>query len=136
MITFSLICACQCSKDGTVSTRWTGYRELFGALWTVTRTTPCQHPQLKNSEATIPPGCTTVSGFGDDDHNLPEEKLVICLTAHSQVARWRVLISLARIRDQKGKNELLNVMLRGKDCCFKCAVDQCLIRSHQWFLVL
>jgi hypothetical protein len=108
------------NKSMTDVTRRSGYNELWSALWMVERTVPCQHQCLPGEELILEPGWTTLAGYGD--HGSVEDfgPVKICLTAGSSAARWRALLSIAGNRALGDEA----VILRGSDCCFKCAVMQ------------
>lgn len=109
-------------------TRRTGYAELFSALWLAQRTESCDHDI---ATAVLDPNCTTVRGFGDEDHGF-DERLVICLTAKNPVARWRALIAISRSRKYKKRH----VMLRGRNCCFRCTIEQASAKGGDWYILL
>lgn len=116
--------------------RRTGYRELFAALWGVQRTKGCQH---ESSKLTLPPSCVSVSSFGDLELSKLKEKarVYICLTAHNSCARWRALLAVHMNAYMFTPFVAIKqVMLRGEDCCFQCAVKQTLVLAGHWFLVL
>jgi hypothetical protein len=126
------------------STRRTGYRELYGALWMVQQSTSCSH---KTSSAEKPDimELSTDSGAvviqGDDDPFLCEERAVIYRTGHSTAARWWALATLAQhFRAQMSKNldaaELPRVLLRRKSCCLECTINQAILQPSQCFVVL
>lgn len=123
-------------NHGEYDTRRSGYRELFASLWGVQRTQSCQH---ESSSITLPLSCASVSGFGEFQMTDLRDtaRVLICLTAHSTSARWRALLaihlSLFVFPANKGIDQ---VLLRGEDCCFQCAVNQTLVRTGYWFLVL
>ncbi|CAL8575148.1 hypothetical protein XPA_001090 [Xanthoria parietina] len=117
-------------------TRRTGYRELFAALWGVQRTEGCQH---ESSELRLPLSCVSVSRFGDLEMSKLKEKarVYICLTARNSCARWRALLAVHMNSHVFPQFDVIKqVMLRGEDCCFQCAVKQTLVRAGHWFLVL
>lgn len=126
-------------------TRRAGYYELFTALWTVCKTKPCEHAYGTKDALTLPPGCSTVCSFGDQDglvddstdlEFMDHERVVICLTAHSSAARWRALIAIAHSRVSGDLDSSRRVLLRSSDCCFKCTVDQTSTSTEKWFVVL
>jgi hypothetical protein len=123
-------------QQGLRHTRRTGYRELCAALWAVLPTSPCRHPARDNQSQTLPSNCVSISGENTDRSEI-DEGIVICLTSGNKVARWRALVTIAQRRDEKGldgKEE--NVLLRGKDCCVKCAINQAKVKGGNWFVVL
>lgn len=115
--------------QGETEIRRSGYRELFAANWGVQRTKPCQHESL---EVTLPLSCVSVSGFGDISM-FETARMVIFLTAHNPSARWCALLA---IRMNRSISTVDQVALRGEDCCFQCAINQTLVRTGRWFLVL
>ena len=122
------------SNKGEYETRKSGYRELFAALWGVQRTQSCQH---KSSPIPLPLSCASVSEFGDIHFaDLTEHgRVIVCLTAHNASARWRTLLAIHMAASVK-YGSIENVLLRGEDCCFQCAINQTLVRPGYWFLVL
>jgi hypothetical protein len=139
-------------EKGKIFTRRTGYAELFSALWTARRSTPCPHHHHSLSKDEhhgfeLPPGCSTVSSFGDQenlvlddeaegDEFLDNQRVVICLTANNTIARWRALIAIAHSRLNRSLSKSRNVLLRGSDCCLKCVIDQTAAFPGKWFIVL
>lgn len=121
-------------------TRRTGYSEKHRALWRTRTTKACLHGPSANKKHVLPPGCVTVSGFGDHGVNLSNApfglvaKVYICLTAGNKASRWRALIAAAAT--QEDADCFVPIMLRGSGCCFKCAVDQTLEREGVWYLIL
>src|SRR5207244_3619664 len=101
--------------------------------WMVSKTTPCEHAYGMKDVLSLPPGSSTVRGFGDQDglvddttdlEFLDHERVVICLTAYNTVARWRALIAITNSRISGCVDYSRKVLLRGLDCCFTCTVDQ------------
>ena len=96
--------------------RRTGSRELYRALWPARKTTGCQcQVKLLPPTFELPIGCGALVVRCDDDFESREEKLVLCLTGGDSIARWRALIA---------DHGNANVVLRGKDCCLTCAMEQ------------
>lgn len=124
------------TQDGLQLFRRTGYRELFGALWTVEHIDPCEH-RPSNPQIPLADGCLAASILGDVDFRHPLPRRVICLTAQSTVARWRALIAIGYQRDARGEaNDIPGVYLKGDDCCIRCAMLFALGRGENWFLVI
>ncbi|KAL2060836.1 hypothetical protein VTL71DRAFT_8888 [Oculimacula yallundae] len=119
----------------TTCIRRVGYYELYSALWMVQKTTSCNHSSQSQSEVVLPSGSLTISGF--NDFELPDyhERLRVCMTANQDIARWRVLLAIVSGRRQAGQKDEY-VMLRGDDCCLKCALDQASLRPNPCILVL
>ena len=116
--------------------RKSGYREFYAALWGVQHTKSCQH---ENTEMTLPLSCVSVSGFGDSRLTDMRDiaRVFVCLTAHSSNARWRALLAIhMNLFNFNLVSGVGQVVLRGEDCCFQCAVAQTLKRPGHWFLVL
>ena len=151
------------AKPGTL--RRTSYMELYESLWSTTITKPCSHP-LRHQDRFIgtscgeetrramtlvlPPECKVLAEFGDaNDQNegdAPEypsvtPKKYICLTAAYPVdknaTRWRALVAIEAFRDQRlPRGEYWPILLKGRGCCYKCAVEQLCQQRGNWFLVL
>jgi hypothetical protein len=119
-----------------VCTRRTGYRELFSALWAVQRTEGCEHALRKDDEVILAPDFASVSGFDDLDAPSVSERVLICLTANNEIARWRALLAIAHARSKNKLRGYDHVMLRGHDCCLRCAISQTALKLGQWFIVL
>ncbi|KAF4631141.1 hypothetical protein G7Y89_g6990 [Cudoniella acicularis] len=117
-------------------TRRTGYRELFSALWRVQRTEGCEHPLRMDEEVILAPDFASVSGFGDLDAPRVSERVLICLTANNETARWRALLAIAHARSKNKLRGYDYVMLRGHDCCLRCAISQTALTLGKWFIVL
>ncbi len=109
--------------------RRTGYQELYSPLCNVNKTRQCKHSSHKSDSVVLSPGCSTVIGFGDRSER--DGKVTICLTAGDRAARWRVIIATAI-------EPLPNVLvcLRGRDCCYACAIDQVAKEPGKWFSIL
>jgi hypothetical protein len=122
------------------SVRRSGYNEFYNALWRSVKTFPCLHGPAANKTMTLPPGCVTLSGFGEHDISVQgadpffQARIHICLTAGNRAARWRALIAIAV--HQEAADRFVPILLRGADCCFSCAVEQALKKEGVWFLVL
>jgi hypothetical protein len=123
-------------QQGLRHTRRTGYRELCAALWTTLPTSPCSHPSRDTYKQTLPANCVSISGENTDRSEI-DARLVICLTSGNKAARWRALVTIAHRRDEKGSVGVSeNVLLRGKDCCIKCAINQAYEKAGNWFVIL
>ena len=96
--------------------RRTGSRELYRALWPARKTTGCEcRVKLLPPTFELPTGCGALVVRCDDDFESCEENLVLCLTGGDSIARWRALIA---------DHGDANVLLRGKNCCLSCAMEQ------------
>lgn len=141
-----------CNSDGSTTPiiiRRTGYNELAEALWRTQKSNPCQHQPRLGEKVVLEPGIMAFSGFGDDDNRetivrlMEERDIAILLTAGNTTARWRALIS---IQGQRRRDcSYPPVMIRGRDCCFACVIEQtCIIRQNWqqplpgdiWYIVL
>ena len=118
-------------RENVQFSRRTGYAELFCALWAVEKTRACDHPSHNDSSITLPQRCMTVSGMGNEIAARLTQRVIICLTAHNTAARWRALIVMANTRYHSRRK-----LLRWRDCCFQCAIDQTASEKGDWFLVL
>ena len=108
--------------------RRTGYREFYSSLCNVIKTRHCEHPSHKTDKVLLSPGCSTVMGFGDGLER--DGKMTICLTAGDRAARWRAIIATASYIPPN-----VRVCLRGRDCCYSCAIDQVAKEPGKWFLI-
>ena len=64
-------------------------------------------------------------------------RVLVCLTAKNPAARWRALLAIYHYMHTFPKlDSIKQVMLRGEPCCLQCAVDQTLVQSGHWLLVL
>ena len=96
--------------------RRTGSRELYRALWPARKTAGCEcRVKLLPPTVELPTGCGALVVRCDDDFDSCVENLILCLTGGDSIARWRALIAY---------HGDANVLLRGKDCCLTCAVEQ------------
>lgn len=115
-----------------------GYRQLQRSLWMAHRTQRCLHHKL-TERVTLPVDCATVEGFG---HYLycVRQRILICLTANNAGARWLALATFpycSVLGDEEAELiALRQLLLRGHDCCFKCAIDQAAIQPGKWFIIL
>lgn len=109
--------------------RRTGYREFYSSLCNVNKTRQCKHPSNKTDKLILSPGCSTVEGFRDDSERAG--KVTICLTSGNRAARWRAIIATAC---EPPPN--VRICLRGRDCCYACAIDQVAKEPGKWFLIL
>jgi len=127
------------SVDGS-QTRRTGYNEQHNCLWRTKTTQDCIHGPSTNKVVTLPPGCVTISGFGDHGLNMsnaPEgfnARVYICLTAGVKASRWRAILAAAS--SQESATQFVPIMIRGVGCCFQCALNQVIEQEGTWFLVL
>jgi len=120
-------------QDGdVVCTRRAGYRKLCSALWMLQRTGPCEHPFAKQVAITLPPDVASLASF--DDTELPDhdERVLVCLTANQDYARWRVLLAISSAHGQ----ENMNVLLRDNRCCLQCVLEQALLMEGRCIIIL
>ena len=108
--------------------RLTGSKELYRALWPVRKTAGCEcRVKLLPPTYELSTGCGALVVRCDDDFESCEENLVLCLTGGDSVARWRALIA---------DHGDANVLLRGKDCCLTCAMEQASRLTAKCHLIL
>ena len=107
-----------------------GYRELQRSLWFAIIADGCSHVGRSDEAIKLSPGCVTVSGLLSTTRHL-DEPIIICLTAHNVGARWMALNDLP----DSGVYSR-HILLRPNDCCFQCVVDQAIMRSGKWFIIL
>ena len=98
-----------------VPPRETGYKELYKALWLARTIVDCECSSKLPATLELPAGCGALVVRCDDDFDFCEENLVLCLTGGNAVARWRALIA---------SHGGATVLLRGKQCCLTCAMEQ------------
>jgi hypothetical protein len=125
------------SKMGLNPVRRTGYNELSSALWHIRNTNSCIHDPNLGEEISLGPGCMAITGFDERQSIVGFGRIVIFLTAGNPVSRWRAILSLAQDTSNEGFG-YIPVMLRGRDCCLRCAVEQTLKRAgtETWAIVL
>jgi hypothetical protein len=114
-----------------------GYRELQKSLWWAQITSKCHHG-AQNISIKLPLGCATLMGFGHHVEDA-EERILVCLTADSVGARWLALVSFAwtsTIPLSSPDEGPPHLLLRRKNCCFQCAIDQAALKPGRWFLIL
>ena len=108
--------------------RRTGSRELYRALWPARKTAGCEcRIKLLPPTFELPTDCGALVVRCDDDFESCEETLVLCLTGGDSIARWRALIA---------DHGNANVLLRGKDCCLTCAMEQASKLAGKCHLIL
>ena len=84
-------------------------------------------------------GCATVAGFGNYLEET-EERVLICLTAHSVGARWLAIATIPWVSID-GDSDVENpgcrqILLRRNDCCLQCAIDEAASQTGKWFIIL
>lgn len=109
----------------------TGYAEMWRALWSVRNTKSCEHVPRIGDKITIEPDCMTISRFEGLTTESNAGRVVIFLTACNLAARWNALCKASY--SDSGNYQ---VLLRGEDCCFKCAVEQAICKEGKCYLVL
>ena len=113
-----------------------GYRELQKSLWWAHLTTSCNHRARHSGvEIELPPGYTTLQGFGN---HLPEygPRIFVCLTAGDPGARWMALATFPWVSLDEDSAFPRNVVLRKDDCCFRCALEQAALKPGPLLLIL
>ena len=116
-----------------------GYKELQRHLWWAPLSKRCSHGSQVHKNMRLGVGCATIAGFGNYLYKT-EERVLVCLTAHSVGARWLAIATipwLSIIGDDEvedvGERQIL---LRGNDCCFQCAIDQAAAQAGKWCIIL
>lgn len=115
--------------------RRTGFNQLWTARFMTYRTQACRHPSQLGESLMLEPGWIAVTSI-DNRYQPSIEPLCylrICLTADDKAARWRALIENI---DRGRSHGVQNVLIRGPDCCFRCAVTQASSREGIWYLIL
>lgn len=121
------------------SSRRTGYREMYGALWMAQQSQNCPHATVEIEDTELSPDSGAVAIQGDDDPLQREEKVVIYRTAHSTAARWWALATIGthfRHSKRRYRIGLPAVLLRRKSCCLQCVLAQATIDHPQCLVVL
>ena len=114
-----------------------GFKQLHTSLWQARKTERCSHGSTKNDIITIPPSCCTVEGFGKRLADV-SERIIACLTAQCSAARWLALVAFTWtlfLRTEEDP-EWFQLLLRGQDYCFQCAIDQAACQPGKWFIIL
>ena len=115
-----------------------GYKELQKYLWCVQLSRRCPHGSRNYEEIKLAVGSATIAGFGNYLHEI-EERILICLTAHSVGARWLALTNIPWITPTSEVEDgapWRQILLRRDDCCFQCVVDQAATQAGKWFIIL
>lgn len=117
-----------------------GYWEMHRALWEVINTSKCAHPHHSmDADFPLPIGVCAIALQWDKDFIEPmhESRVLVLLTANKIAARWRSLVAIDHHRH--GLLTDFNpsrTMLRSKDCCSQCAIQQALLQPDRCYLVL
>jgi hypothetical protein len=132
------------NQTGKILTR-TGHCNLYHAIWQVVRTAKCTHPSLVRTGAgyVLPDGVCATDEYEQWLNNslAYDYRVVVYLTGGGCAARWRALIAINAIQNAPGmKYSYLvrqrTILLRTKDCCCSCAIEQALQQPKPCFLVL
>ena len=120
-----------CAHDSRNGVWRTGYRELWSAAWFKHDTTKCLHAYNVADSIQLMQNWSVVEEYGKFNLVNPKVRFYLCKSTGSPANRWQALLSAMdnRVRDY-------HVMLRGDDCCFECAINQTVVQSGNWFLVL
>ncbi|KAF2189321.1 hypothetical protein K469DRAFT_563022, partial [Zopfia rhizophila CBS 207.26] len=110
-----------------------GYYDLSTARWRARNTKACLHVRREGDAVTLDPGCVALSHV-DGSVGHVHAKVFILLTARNTPARWRALVNYTALTTEN--YDPLHIMLRGDDCCFRCAVDQVITLPGSWYLIL
>ena len=125
----------------TVSILQVGFKRLHASLWWTRKATRCSHGSSKNETVTMSPSCCTVEGFGNYLHDT-SERIIACLTAQCAAARWLALVAfpwtsfLGTDEEDTEMSYSRQILLRGQDCCFQCAINQAASQTGRWLIVL
>ena len=116
-----------------------GYKELQRHLWWTQLSKGCSHRSQMHKDIRLAVGCATVAGFGNYLEGI-EERILVCLTAHSVGARWLAIATMPWVT-MTGDSEAENpgprqILLRRSDCCFQCAIDEAAAQTGYWFIIL
>ena len=115
-----------------------GYKSLQRYLWWAQLSKACSHGSQMHKDIKLGIDCATIKGFGNHLEDT-EERILICLTAHSVGARWLALATFQWITVGMCEVEPLGsrqMLLRVTDCCFQCTIDQAAAQPGKWFIIL
>ena len=116
-----------------------GYKELQRHLWWAQLSKGCSHRSQMHKDIRLAVGCATIAGFGNYLEGI-EERILVCLTAHSVGARWLAIATTPWISTIGGSeaedSAPRQILLRRNDCCFQCAIDEAAAQTGRWFIIL
>ena len=116
-----------------------GYKSLQRSLWWAELSKGCSHGSRAGKDVKLAIGCATIAGFGNYLKDT-EEWILIYLTAHSVGARWLALVTVQWITVCNDEETSVlgsrQILLRGSDCCYQCAIDQAAAQPGKWFIIL
>ncbi len=123
-VSLSLACTTSDGRSkGEVQLRRVGYRELHQSLWSVSKTSNCQHA-VSTSEIRLGSDMAAMADFYEEDIDRPSARVLIALTAGSKDARRRTLLALHHSSQEVEINDQETPLLRTAGCCIRCAVEQ------------
>lgn len=105
--------------EGSISC---GFRSMQETAWSVCHTPPCEHLAALGQSVVLPPDVWAFHGFGGPGfHNYPTDAVLAGLTAEDHTARWILMAMM--VYHWRAELTLKQVVcLRGRDCCFECAI--------------
>lgn len=115
-----------------------GYKSLQKYLWWARVSEPCHHGSRMREDVELAVGCATIAGFGNYLEDI-SERIIIYLTAHNVGARWLALATvpwLTMTGCEEEEPDTRQILLRGNDCCFQCAIDQAAAQAGKWYIIL
>jgi hypothetical protein len=122
---------------------FTSYRAMQDSLWQTFSTEACEHGRLNHDTVQYPstsvklgPDAAALLGWSTAGEILQPwpERILILLTRGERHIRWLAIISAVRGRGLE--TNYREVMLRTRDCCEACALDQVASRPGRWTLIL
>ena len=117
---------------------YTSYRKLHRSLWTTYATSQhkqCMHPRRPLLQAKLGFGVAAAKGYGWSQEGREQgsakvvERICICLVEGDQRARWLAV-------EDAAESWVHKTMVRGDECCEKCALDAVAALPEKWILVL
>lgn len=124
------------------TTRKSGYREMYSAVTMASRTTKCNHTGFERMDAGFPlplgTCATAVQADGDIAAAFEGSRIVICLpsTSNAAAGKWRSLLAAAYYGDGLTLSSSCQSILRTRDCCGPCAIQQTLLQPAKCVLIL
>jgi hypothetical protein len=120
------------------SSRPTGYREMYGALWEVQRSNNCPHGMIETADAEFLANSGASAIHGDDNPFLRDDHVLFYRTSRSTAARWWAVVTIA-VHSQSyrsGHPRQLVVLLRQRSCCMQCVATQAALSDSRHIVVL
>ncbi|KAI4206100.1 MAG: hypothetical protein LQ346_001283 [Caloplaca aetnensis] len=107
-------------KEGSISC---GFRSMQEAAWSAHHIPTCEHLAAAGQSVVLPPNVWAFHGFSSPGlEYFPADAVLAGLTAEDPTARWILMAMI--LYGWRAKLKLAWVVcLRGRDCCFECAIQ-------------